>query len=362
MALGVVFVSGLLFLLVTLTGVRERLLTALSTSMRGAIAAGIGLFIAFIGLQNAGLVIQDPGTAVTLNPDFASPDLIVFFFGLLLTAGLQARQVRGSLLWGMGGGLGLALVLRWTLPALPDGVLTSARVAESVLMTRFEVAGAIVAAPPSLAPTLLKMDLAGALSLTMMPLVLIFLFMDLFDTLGTLVGVSEQAGLMRDGRLPRARKAMMSDALGTVAGACLGTSTVTSFIESAAGVQQGGRTGLTGLTTAGLFLIAPFFSPVVAMIGSYPPITAPALVVVGALMMGNIVRVEWDDPTEAIPAFLTFVGIPLTYSIADGLALGFMSYPVVKLLGGRGTEVSWLMKWLGLILVLYFLFLRANVA
>jgi AGZA family xanthine/uracil permease-like MFS transporter len=165
------------------------------------------------------------------------------------------------------------------------------------------------------------MDLIGALSVSMLPFIVIFLVMDLFDTIGTLIGVSKQAGFMRNGRLPRARQAMLSDAIGTTAGACLGTSTVTSFIESAAGVDQGARTGLAGLVTASLFLVALFVSPVVAMVGSYPPITAPALVIVGALMARNVLEIDWSDFGESLPAFLIILGIPATFSIADGLAL-----------------------------------------
>ena len=166
---------------------------------------------------------------------------------------------------------------------------------------------------------------------------------------------------MRDDKLPRARQAMVSDAIGTVAGAVLGTSTVTSFIESATGVEQGGRTGLTGIVTAGLFLLALFFSPLIAMVGSYPPITAPALVIVGAMMMQNVAKVDWKDYTESVPAFLTLIGIPLTYSIADGLALGFIAYPILKLLGGRGREAGWLTYLLALVLVAYFVFVRGEV-
>jgi AGZA family xanthine/uracil permease-like MFS transporter len=181
-----------------------------------------------------------------------------------------------------------------------------------------------------------------------------------FDAIGTLIGVCEQAGFMRDNKLPRAKQAMVSDAIGTVAGAALGTSTVTSFIESAAGVEAGGRTGLTGLVVAALFLIALFFSPLIAMIGAYPPITAPALTIVGAMMMQNVTKIEWKDYTESIPAFLIIVGIPFSYSIADGLALGFISYAVVKGFSGRAREISWLSYLLAIVLVVYFVFVRSR--
>jgi AGZA family xanthine/uracil permease-like MFS transporter len=354
-ALGVVFLSGVLFLILSLVGLRELIFNAITPSMKCAIAGGIGLFIAFIGLQNAGVIIQDPGSAVKLNPHFASPDLIVFFVGLLATAVLHARKVRGSILWGMVSATLLAVVLKLALASS-----TSPLIADSALMTRFQFADAIVAPPPSLAPTFLKMDLVHALSPGMLPFVFVFLFMLTFDAIGTLIGVSEQAGFMRDNKLPRAKQAMVSDAIGTVAGAALGTSTVTSFVESASGVEQGGRTGLTGLVVAGLFLVALLFSPLVGMLGSYPPITAPALVIVGAMMMQNVIRIDWKDYTESIPAFLTLSGIPLSYSIADGLALGFISYPLIKWLSGRGREAGWLSCVLGAVLLGYFIFVRGG--
>jgi AGZA family xanthine/uracil permease-like MFS transporter len=212
---------------------------------------------------------------------------------------------------------------------------------------------------PSLRPTFLKLDLVHSLAAPMIPFILIFLFMVLFDTLGTLIGVTQQAGLIRNNKLPRAKQALVSDAIGTVAGAALGTSTVTSFIESAAGVQQGGRTGLTAVVVAGLFLVALVFSPLAALVGSYPPITAPALVVVGSLMMRNIAKIDWDNYAEALPSFLILVGIPLSFSIADGLALGFIAYPIIKLLAGQGRDVKWLMILMAAVLVAYFVFVRA---
>jgi AGZA family xanthine/uracil permease-like MFS transporter len=353
-ALGTVFISGVLFLILSLAGLREMIFNAVSPSLKCAIAAGIGLFIAFIGLQNTGAIIKDPGSAVKLNAHFTSPDLIVFFVGLLLTAVLHARKVRGSILWGIVAATALAVGLKLAWPA------ASPSAANSMLVKQFAFATGVVAAPPSLAPTFCQMDLVHALSPKMLPFVFVFLFMLVFDAIGTLIGVCEQAGFMRDNKLPRAKQAMVSDAVGTVAGAALGTSTVTSFVESAAGVEQGGRTGLTGLVVAGLFLLALFFSPLIAMVGSYPPITAPALVIVGAMMAQNAARIDWKDYTESVPAFLTLIGIPLSYSIADGLALGFISYPVIKLFSGRGREAGWLTYLLAVVLVLYFIFVRSK--
>ena len=354
-ALGVVFISGVLFLILSVVGLREMIFNAISPSMKNAIAAGIGLFIAFIGLQEAGVILKDPGSAVKLNAHFLSPDLIVFFLALLFTAALHARKVRGSILWGIIAATALSIILKLTLAA--NG---SPTVANSMLAKQFQFAHGVLATPPSLAPTFLKMDLVRALSPKMLPFIFVFLFMLTFDAIGTLIGVCEQAGLMRDNKLPRAKQAMVSDAIGTVAGAALGTSTVTSFVESASGVEQGGRTGLTGLTVAALFLLALFFSPVIAMVGSYPPITAPALVIVGAMMMQNVAKIEWRDYTESIPAFLTLIGIPLSYSIADGLALGFISYPIIKFSSGRGREAGWLGYVLALVLLLYFIFVRSK--
>ncbi len=361
-ALGTVFISGVLFLILSLVGVREAVMNAISPSMKHAIAAGIGLFIAFIGLQNAGLIIKDPGTAVKLNSQFASPDLIVFFIGLLVAAGLHSRRVRGSILWGTGSAALLALALKLLLPRLAPGLTDSKVIAESMLVTRFHIAPAIMSTPPSLEPTLFKMDLAGALSPGMWPFIVIFLFMVFFDTVGTLIGVAEQAGFMQDNKLPRARQAFVSDATATVVGACLGTSTVTSYIESAAGVEQGGRTGLTAMTVAMLFLVALFFSPIIAMVGSYPPITAPALVLVGAMMLRNVEKIDWADYSELVPAFLLMLGIPLSYSIGDGLALGFISYPLVKLLSGRAKDVNWVSYLLAVLLLLYFVFVRVKIS
>ena len=357
-ALGVVFISGVLFLILSLLGLREMIFNAVSPSLKNGIAAGIGLFVAFIGLQNAGLIVKDPGTAVKLNSHFASPDLLIFFAGLLLTAVLQARRVHGALLWGMAGATVMAVLLKVFYSNAPASLGGSQDVADSMLAQRFRIAHAVVALPPSLAPTFFKLDLAHALSVKMLPLIFVFLFMLVFDAIGTLIGVCEQAGFIKDNRLPRAKQAMLSDAVGTVAGAVLGTSTVTSFVESAAGVAQGGRTGLTGLVVAALFLLALFFSPLIAMVGSYPPITAPALVIVGVMMIQNATRIDWQDYSESIPAFLILIGIPLSYSIADGLALGLISYPIIKVFSGRGREVGWLTYLLAVLLAVYFLYVR----
>lgn len=333
-ALGMVFLAGVAFILLTLAGLREALIDAISPSMRSAIAVGIGLFIAFLGLRQGGLVVARPATLVGLNPDLRSVDVAVFAAGLLLSAVLLARRVRGALLWGMAGGTVVAALLG---KVVFQGVVALPHVAHSAL---------------------LAMDPMGALEPRLIPFIVVFLFMGLFDTVGTLVGVSEQAGLLRDGRLPRANRALLSDAAGITVGAALGTSTITCYIESAAGVSAGGRTGLTAVVVGVLFVVAVFFGPLVAAVGSYSPITAPALVLVGSMMMASAARIAWDDLSETLPVFLTVVGIPLTSSIADGLALGFVAYPVVKLLAGHGREVGWLSYVMAALLLAYFVFVR----
>lgn len=337
-ALAIVFISGIIFAMLSILRLREAVIDGISPSMCNAIAVGIGLFIAFIGLRNGGLIIAKPGTLVGLNTHVMSADFAIFGFGLLTTACLHARRIRGSILIGILAAAVLAVIMG---KVAYTGVLGWPKIATSAIG---------------------QMDLRGALTLTCLPYIVIFLFMVLFDTVGTLVGVAQQAGLMNGNKLPRASEAFLADAAGTVIGATLGTSTVTSFIESATGVEQGGRTGLTGITVAALFLLAIFFSPLAAMIGKYPPITAPALLIVGALMLQNARKIEWADFSESIPSFLIIIGIPLTYSIADGLALGFVSYPFIKFFSGKGREVKWLMYVLAAILVGYFIFFRTRLA
>jgi AGZA family xanthine/uracil permease-like MFS transporter len=359
-ALGAVFWSGILFLVLSLAGLRELIFNALSPSLKHGLTAGIGLFIAFIGLQNAGLIEKDPGTAVRLTHRLLSPDVVVFVTGFWLTAVLTARAVPGAVLWGMATAAAVAWGMYMLLPHLPAAWREAPAVAESLLSTRFQPPTALVAPPPSLAPTFLQLDWRAALSPAMVPLIAVLLFMFVFDAIGTLIAVCEQAGLMQGDRLPRARQAMISDAVGTVVGSLLGTSTVTSYVESAAGVAQGGRTGLVGLVVAALFLAALVFEPLVATIGNYPPITAPALVYVGVLMLRQVTRIAWDDPTESIPAFLIVVGIPLSFSIADGLALGLVTHPILKLLSRRGREVGVTGYVLAVLLLLYLALLRSR--
>lgn len=336
-ALGIVFAAGVLFFVLSVLPVREAILNAISPSLRNGIAVGIGLFIAFIGLRNGGIIVGAPATFVTMNPDLASADCLIFLAGLFLTAALHARRIPGSILIGILISTFLAALFRKV--ALP-----------------FPIMGFPVIHEP--AAFRMRLDLAHLAAC--LPFIFVFLFMQLMDTLGTLVGVAEQAGWMKGNRLPRVERAFVVDAAGTLAGACLGTSTVTCYIESAAGVEAGARTGLASVTTGVLFLAALFASPLIGMVANYPPITAPALVIVGAMMIQNVQKIQWARYDEAVPAFLTMIGIPLSYSIADGLALGFISYPVIKLLSGRAKEVNPFAFLVAAILTAYFLFVKPS--
>jgi AGZA family xanthine/uracil permease-like MFS transporter len=341
-ALGAVAIAGTIFILTAGVGLRERLITALPPFLQHAIAAGIGLLIAMIGLQWSGLVVASPATLVTLG-NLAAPPTLLALFGLVVTAVLFARGARGAILWGM---------LATTGVGLASGLV------------RYQ---GLVSAPPSIAPTFLRLDVAAALTPTLAPVIVIFFFLALFDSVGTLVGVAGQAGLMRDGQLPRAREALLADAVGTVAGAGLGTSTVTAYIESATGVAAGGRTGLAAVVTALLLLLSLFFSPLVRMIGGgyaaapglvLYPVIAPALILVGTLMMREVRHVDWDDPTAAIPAFLTIVVMPLTISITEGIAFGLVAAVVLDLATGRRRGLHWLIYVFAVLFVARYAFLR----
>lgn len=336
--LAIVFLSGLIFLLLSIFHVRQAIIDALSPTMRCGVAVGIGLFIAFIGLHNGEILVAKPDTMVGLNVDLATPGPAVFFFGLLVICALQVRRIPGSLMIGILAGAGLAIGLSQA--QLPEHILGLPQVESSAIF---------------------KMDFRSALQLVCIPFIVVFVFQDVFNTVGTLVGVAERAGLMKDGHLPRVNRALVSDAVGTMVGAALGTSTVTTYVESAAGVEQGGRTGLTAVVAGLMFLVALVFAPVIGIMASYPPITAPALVVVGVFMAHNVTKMDWDDLTESLPAFLIMVGIPLTYSIADGLGIGLVAYPAIKILAGRGREVPVLMYALSAMMLGYFVFLRPSI-
>ena len=325
-ALGAVFLSGIVFVLLTLLRIRELAIRAIPLGLKLATGAGIGLFIAFIGLRNAGIVAASPATMVTLGHVTGAAPLLALG-GIVVTAALMARGWKSAIIAGI--------------------ALTAA----GAYLAGIGKPPTAILALPDARSTFLEMDVGKALSLGLLHVVFVFFFVDLFDTVGTLIGLANQAGFLRpDGELPRAQRALLADSIATTAGAALGTSTVTAYVESATGVAEGGRTGLTAVTAGVLFALAVFLSPLAASIPAVA--TAPALVLVGSLMLKGLLSIRWDDPTEAVPAFLTVVGMPLTFSIANGLALGFVSYPLVKLLAGRGREVSPLVYVLAALFIL----------
>ena len=313
-ALGAVFLSGILFLIISVTHIREWLINAIPLSLKLGIGAGIGLFLGLIGLHDMGLVAADPATLVTLG-HVGSRTTLLSCLGFLLIAGLSARQIPGAILIG---------IIVTALLGIPFG------------LTQMH---GIVAPPPSLAPSFLHLDIRGALQLGVPEVVLTFFLVDVLDNAGTLIAVTHRAGLMRpDGTVPQLREALLADSGGAIIGALLGTSTTTSYIESAAGIQAGGRTGLTALVVAVLFLATLFFAPVATAIPGYA--TAPALVFVACLMARALRDIAWDDATETVPAVITAIATPFTFSIATGIGLGFIVYVVVKLAAGRWREIA----------------------
>jgi AGZA family xanthine/uracil permease-like MFS transporter len=329
-ALTAVFIEGIIFLILTAFNIRELIVNAIPLSLKHAVSSGIGLFIAFIGLQNAGVVVNNDATLVGLG-DMGSPAVLVALGGIVLTAVLLALRVKGALLIG---------IFAATIAGLPFGVTQMPE-------------GNLVDAPPSLSPIFFQFDFSRLFTMDMLIVLFTFLFVDMFDTVGTLVGVSDKAGMLtKDGKVPRAKQALFADSIGTTVGAILGTSTVTTYVESASGVAEGGRTGLTSLTTAALFLIALFFAPLFTMVP--PAATAAALVLVGFFMMSPILKINFDDYTEAIPAFVTIIMMPLTYSIAEGIVFGMLSYVLLKLLTGKVKDISVVMIVLAILFVLKF--------
>jgi adenine/guanine/hypoxanthine permease len=314
LALGCVFLSGLLFFALSLSPLRAWLIDAIPVNLKLGIAAGIGLFLALIGLQNAGIVAGDSVTLVTLG-DLSKPQALLAASSFLLIAGLASRKVPGAIIIG---------VLAVTLIAVSLGL---------------EPWHGFAASPPSLAPTLFQLDLAGAFQLGLVIIVLTLLLVTMLDTAGSLIGVARQAGLLdKEGRLPRLRRALLADSGAAMLGAALGTSTTTVYIESAAGVEEGGRTGLTALAVAGLFLLSLFLAPLAETVPAYA--TAPALLFVACLMAASLGAIKWDDATEYIPALIIAIMMPLAYSIATGIGLGFIAYVALKALAGRFREIN----------------------
>lgn len=347
LALAVVMIEGLIFILLTLTNLRATLIKIIPECLKRAIAAGIGLFIAYIGLSGdpetggAGIIVANEATTTGLG-DLGRPETALALLGILITAAFVARRTKGALLWGV---LATALlgwilgVAPWpeslvSIPALPTGLLGQALVGLGQIN-----AGNLV---------------------NLLAVLFVFLFVDLFDTIGTLSGVGIQAGMINEqGELPKANQALMADAVGTTVGALLGTSTVTTYVESASGVAEGGRTGFTALVAAGLFALAIFFVPLFAAIPGFA--TASALVIVGVLMAGNVRAINWDDPAESIPAFLTIIVMPLSFSIAEGLAVGFLAYPIVKAFQGKAHEVGVAIWILGAVFLIRFVLIALGV-
>ncbi len=314
LALGCVFISGILFLLLSLSPLRERMVNSIPRSLKYGIGAGIGFFLALIGLKNAGVVADDPATLVALG-DLGDAGALLACAGFVVLVALQFRRVPGAI---------MLTVLGVTIAA--------------VLLGLQDFKG-VAAAPPSLAPTFLQMDLAGAFQAGFVTIVFVFLLVDLLDTTGTLVSVAQRAGMTdAEGNIPRLRKAMVADSSATIIGAALGTSTTTSYIESAAGVNAGGRTGLTAVTVAVLFVLSLVFAPLANMVPIYA--TAPALVFIACLMARSIADIDWEDVSETAPAIVTALAIPLTFSIATGIGLGVISYAAIKLLAGRWRDLN----------------------
>ena len=329
-ALGVVFFSGVLFLVLTVTRVRELIVNGIPDCLKHSTATGIGFFIAFVGLRNAKLVVANAATFVGLG-SFADPAVQMACFGLVLTLFLMTRKIKGAILIGI---FGTALL------GMSRGI------------SQWPAAIFSVPHPSS---TFLQLDFRGAIHLGFLEILFAFLFVDLFDNVGTLVGVCEQGGFIRDGKIPRVGRALLADATGTIFGSLAGTSTVTSYIESVAGIAAGARTGLSNIVVAALFLVAMFFSPLATAIPSYA--TAPALILVGALMTQSIAHIDWREFSEAVPAFITMLATPLTFSIATGLSLGLISYTVVKVAAGKFSEINSLIWILTVLFILRYIYL-----
>src|SRR5699024_7528839 len=335
-ALAGVLVSGLIFVALTLTGLREKIINATPADLKMAVGAGIGLFIAFLGFQNAGIIVGDEETLVSLG-NLTSPTVLLAIFGVVVSVILMSLNIKGGIFYGM--------------------ILTSIAGMVTGLIHPPTGMSDVVGSVPSLAPTFGQafLHFGDIFTMDMLVVILTFLFVDFFDTAGTLVAVASQAGLMKDNKLPRAGRALFADSSATVVGAVVGTSTTTAYVESTAGVAAGGRTGFTSVVTAGFFLLALFFSPLLSVITA--EVTAPALIIVGILMSSSLKQVNWDQFEIAVPAFLTIIMMPLSYSIATGIAIGFIFYPITMILKGRAKEIHPIMYVLFVIFILYFIFL-----
>jgi AGZA family xanthine/uracil permease-like MFS transporter len=344
-ALGAVFISGVLFVLLSVLGVRQAVVRAIPNPLKFAVTAGIGMFLAFIGLKNAGAIVANPATLVTLGVLGSAP-VLVALFGLVVTSALLVRRVKGAIVYGILGATVLAIVTHAAVYVGPHGTLVPFG----------GLSNGIVALPVWPSGLVGALDIRGAIGLGAAAVVFTFFFVDFFDATGTLVGLASRAGFLdANGDMPRARRTFASDGLAAMAGAVLGTSTTTAYIESASGIEEGGRTGLTALTVAVLFLAATLFWPLAGVIPAAA--TAPALIVVGALMLDGLRNIDWDDYAVSIPVFLTVIGMPLTFSIANGVSFGVISYAAIKLLSGRGKEVDPLLYLVAALLIARYVWL-----
>ena len=330
-ALTAVFIEGLIFIVLTATNIREAIVNAIPVNLKYAVGGGIGLFIAFIGLQNGGVIVNDEATLVTLG-DVTSGTALLSLIGLIITGLLYALKVRGAMLFG---------ILITTFIGIPMGI------------TEFK---GVISVPESVAPIFCQFEWEHIFSLDMLVVVFTFLFIDMFDTIGTLIGVCTKAKLIDgNGRIPRIKEAFMADAIATTVGALLGTSTTTTYVESASGVSQGGRSGLTALVIAGCFAVALLFSPLFLSIPSAA--TAPVLVIVGLLMLEPIHKIDFDDYLESIPSFICIITMPLAYSISDGILLGMISYVVLNMIAGRFKKITPTMYILAVLFILKYIFI-----
>ena len=355
LALTAVLIEGLIFIALSMTNVREALFNAIPLTLKSAVTVGIGFFITFIGLQNAHVVVAGPKLVALFSfpkavaeGTFHSEGITVLLalFGILLTAVLVIKNIKGHILIGIFATWGLGIILELLGVYIPD----PARGYFSLMPS------GIIAPPVSLAPTFLQFDFHAILSLDFIVVIFAFLFVDLFDTLGTLIGCASRADMLDEkGRLPRVKGALLADACGTALGACLGTSTISTYVESSAGIVEGGRTGLTAVTTAIFFLVALFFSPLFLAVPGFA--TAPALVIVGFLMMQQVAKIPWSDITEAIPSFICIAVMPFAYSIAEGIAFGIISYTLLHVASGKFRNVTWLMYFLTVLFILKYAWL-----
>ncbi len=339
--LGATFVAGILFLALSLTGLREKVISSLPSSLMNAMASGIGLMIALVGLEWSGIIVDHAGTLVGLG-DLGSAPVLLSLFGLGVISVLLVLNVPGAILVGI--------------------FCTAA----AGMLTGLFVYQGIMSEPPSLSPTAFKLELGSLLSWNLVVATLVFLFLDIFDTLGTLVGIAPEAGLMKQGHLVNGRRALVADATGTVVGSLLGTSTITCYVESAAGIQSGARTGLASVVTGMMLFLTPFFYPMIKMIGggvqvnqslTLYPVTAPALIIIGVFMMKAAAKIPWFDFAEALPAFLTMTIMPLTVSITEGISFGLISYSALAIIRGKAREASWPLHLCAVFFLLRYIFL-----